>query len=77
MNIQTLREELHQRKVRFDQVLSGQPLLDRAQRLAKWESFLVEVRPLAIKLARLETQAERYVRRKNMSNRQYSEAASL
>lgn len=77
MNIQALREELHQRKVRFDQALSGQPLLDRAQRLAKWEVFLTEVRPLAVKLAHAEKQAALDARRKASAVRHYQSGARV
>lgn len=77
MSIQALREELHQRKVRFDQALSGQPLLDKAQRLAKWEAFLTDVRPLSIKLARMEMQAEHYARRKVKPIEHYPKAAQV
>jgi hypothetical protein len=69
--IETLREALHQRKVEFDQQLAGQPLLEREQRLARWEIFLAEVKPLAVKLAQAELRAEQFTARRVKRVREY------
>jgi hypothetical protein len=69
--IETLREALHQRKVEFDQKLAGQPLLEREQRLARWEIFLAEVKPLAVKLAKAELAAEKLAARRVKRTRAY------
>lgn len=69
--IEKLREELHQRKETFDRQLAGQPHLEREQRLARWEIFLAEVKPLAVKLARAELHAEQYTARRIKRIREY------
>lgn len=73
-HIQELRETLHQRKVEFDQKLAGQPLLEREQRLARWEIFLAEVKPLALKLAKAELDAEKIAARRVKRTHEYGVA---
>lgn len=70
-HIETLREELYQRKVAFDRSLAGQPHLEREQRLARWEIFLADVKPLAVKLARAELHAEQFTARRIKAIRAY------
>lgn len=77
MSIESLREELHQRKVNFDRQLAGQKLLDRAQRLAQWEKFLVEVRPLAVQLDLAELRAIDYMPKKIKAIQHYPKVAQL
>jgi hypothetical protein len=70
-HIEFLREELHMAKVAFDRQLLGQPLLEREQRLARWEIFLAEVKPLALKLAKAELDAEKLAARRAKRPREY------
>lgn len=72
--IETLRDELHRHKEAFDRKLVAQPLLSREQRLAKWNLFLDEVRPLAEKLTRAEHHAEVLAARKLKNIRDYGMA---
>lgn len=67
--IEELREELHQRKLAFDRKLAAMRLLpreDHDRRLVQWELFLVEVKPLADKLAKAERDAAWWQVRRSM-----------
>lgn len=54
-----LREALYTEKVAFDVELMELPMLDKDQRLARWEIFLARLRPLAQTLADEEREQER------------------